>query len=77
MDAIVTNHLTVAANAGEINVQTLGLESAAAIFMSMVRGEAQLIALTHPDSQASDVQINQWVNSAVTTFLRAYGSTNA
>ena len=74
MDAIVTNHLTVAANAGEINVQTLGLESAAAIFMSMVRGEAQLIALTHPDSQASDVQINQWVNSAVTTFLRAYGT---
>jgi len=74
MTRILAAHLETAASAGEIDVQVIGLEPAATLFMSMLRGEAQLIALTHPDSRASDVQIEQWVNQAVTTFLRAYGT---
>ena len=74
MTRILAAHLEKAASAGEIDVQAVGLEPAATLFMSMLRGEAQLIALTHPDSRASDVQIEQWVNQAVTTFLRAYGT---
>lgn len=74
MKQILMRHLEQAAATGEIQVQSVGLESAAILFMSMLRGEGQLIALTHPQSQASDVQIDQWVNNAVTTFLRAYGA---
>jgi len=74
MTRILAAHLETAASAGEIDVQVIGLEPAATLFMSMLRGEAQLIALTHPDSQASEVQVEQWVNQAVTTFLRAYGT---
>ncbi|MAK89958.1 MAG: TetR family transcriptional regulator [Oleibacter sp.] len=74
MNTIVTGLLEVAADAGEINVQSVGLEAAASLFMDMVRGEPQLIALTHPGSQASKVQINQWVTRAVDTFLKAYST---
>lgn len=73
MARILATHMETAASTGEIDVQVIGLEPAATLFMSMLRGEAQLIALTHPESQASQVQIEQWVNQAVTTFLRAYG----
>lgn len=73
MTRILAAHLEKAAAAGEIDVQAIGLEAAATLFMSMLRGEGQLIALTHPESQASQVQIGQWVSQAVTTFLRAYG----
>ena len=76
MKQILMRHLEQAVAAGEIQVQAVGLESAAILFMSMLRGEGQLIALTHPQSQASDVQIDQWVNNAVTTFLRAYGASD-
>lgn len=74
MAKILAGHLEKAAAAGEIDVQAIGLDSAANLFMGMLRGEGQLIALTHPESRASDVQVDQWVNSAVTTFLRAYGT---
>lgn len=74
MTKVLAAHLEKAANAGEIDVQTIGLEAAATLFTGMLRGEAQLIALTHPESQASEAQIDQWVNQAVTTFLRAYGN---
>lgn len=74
MTKILAAHLEKAASAGEIDVQVIGLEPAAILFMGMLRGEGQLIALTHPGSQASQVQIDQWVNQSVTTFLRAYGS---
>ena len=73
MTRILATQLEKAASTGEIDVQVIGLEAAATLFMGMLRGEGQLIALTHPDSRASQVQIDQWVNQAVTTFLRAYG----
>lgn len=74
MTKVLARHLEKAATAGEIDVQTIGLEPAAILFMGMLRGEGQLVALTHPESQASDAQIDQWVNQAVTSFLRAYGT---
>lgn len=77
MTKVLAAHLEKAAAAGEIDVQAIGLEAAATLFTGMLRGEAQLIALTHPESQASEAQIDQWVSQAVTTFLRAYGGEEA
>lgn len=67
------DYLDKAANNGEINIQSVGVASASALFMNMVRGEAQLEYLTHPhNAKPSLVQIDQWVKIAVKTFLSAF-----
>ncbi len=50
----------------------IGVEAAAALFVNMIRGEAQMQTLTHPGSPPSAVQRDQWVLEAVTTFIRAF-----
>ncbi|MDR3323495.1 MAG: TetR/AcrR family transcriptional regulator [Zoogloeaceae bacterium] len=71
--ALVATRLSAAAQAGEINVQTFGVEAAAGLFISMVRGEGQVESLTHPGAQPSTAQKDHWVRLAVTTFLGAFG----
>jgi AcrR family transcriptional regulator len=71
--SLVAVRLSEAAQAGEINVQATGIEAAAGLFISMVRGEGQLESLTHPGSQPSAAQMDHWVQLAVTTFLGAFG----
>ena len=61
------------ARQGAIDVQAVGVESAASLFLSLVRGEAQLECLTHPEALPSAAQRDQWVRLAVSTFLRAFG----
>lgn len=73
VSSLVAARLNEAAQAGEINVQAAGVEAAAGLFISMVRGEGQLESLTHPGSQPSAAQIDHWVQLAVTTFLGAFG----
>lgn len=72
--SVVSEHLARAADAGEINVQSVGIETAAMLFFSLLRGEGQLICLLHPESRVSPVQIDHWVENAVHTFLRAFGT---
>jgi AcrR family transcriptional regulator len=71
--SVVAERLSEVARAGEIDVQSVGLEAAAALFLGMVRAEAQLECLTHPDARPSALQVDRWVQIAVTTFLRAFG----
>lgn len=65
--------LSEAAQAGEIDVQSVGIEAAANLFFSMVRAEAQLECMTHPGTRPSAAQKDHWVRLAVTTFLAAFG----
>ena len=66
-------YMSEAARTGEIDIQSIGIGAAATLFISMVRGEAQLECLTHPSAQPSAAQMERWVQNAVTTFLGAYG----
>jgi len=71
--SMITEQLSEAAQAGEINVQSVGLEAAATLYLSMVRAQAQLECLTHPETPPSAAQKDYWVRIAVTTFLAAFG----
>lgn len=71
--ATVAQLLASATQSDEVDVSELGLSSAADAFISLVRGEAQLQCLAHPNAAPSEAQIDQWANDAVTTFMRAFG----
>ncbi|WP_070156784.1 TetR/AcrR family transcriptional regulator [Sphingobium phenoxybenzoativorans] len=71
--SMLAERLNVAAQAGEINVQSVGIDAAATLFLSMVRAQAQMECLTHPETRPSAAQKDHWVQIAVTTFLDAFG----
>ncbi len=71
---MIAERLEAAARAGEVNVQAVGIEAAAASFVSLLRGEGQLECLTHPAAQPSTEQLDRWARLAVTTFLAAFGA---
>lgn len=70
--SIVGQFLERAAARGQIDVQAVGYTTAANLFISIVRGEAQLECLTHPNARPSDAQIDRWVEAAVHTFVNAF-----
>lgn len=70
--ALTAKQLGKAAQNGEIDLHSVGADAAASLFLSMVRGHAQLEGLTHPDTCPSAVQKDYWVQIAVTTFLAAF-----
>ncbi len=74
MNGIVARHLEKACQAGELDVASVGLEAAAATFNNLVRSEAHMQCLTHPSSTPSAAQQDHWINLAVQTFLRAFGT---
>jgi len=74
MNDIVASYLDRATARGDVELSAIGRDAAAALFVDLVRSEAQLQCLTHPDSVPSAAQKDQWVAIAVTTFLRAYGT---
>jgi hypothetical protein len=47
--AVVVDRLNDALQTGEIDVQTIGVEDAAALLIIMVRGEGHMEILTHPE----------------------------
>jgi len=69
---IVAHRLEVAVSNGELDLGGIGLVSAASLFVNMVRGEAHLQCLTHPNTPASAVQRDQWAKDAVFAYLRAF-----
>jgi TetR/AcrR family transcriptional regulator, mexJK operon transcriptional repressor len=72
MNNAVAQTLEAAESRGEVDLGGIGRDSAAALFVNMVRGEAHLQCLTHPDSPASAAQRDRWAKDAVTAFLRAF-----
>ena len=70
---IVERFLEAAAHRGELDVSSVGLEMATIHFVNLVRGEAQMQCLTHPEAVPAQAQFDQWSTAAVTTFLRAFG----
>lgn len=70
---LLAARLASAGRAGEVDLQTVGAEGAASLFVSMVRAQGQLEALTHPHAPPSAVQMDRWVDMAVAAFLRAFG----
>lgn len=71
---VVAKGLQQGADAGQINIQHIGYQTAASLFVSMLRGEIQMEYLTHPEAKASDVQIDFWVKAAVLTFMNAFST---
>lgn len=69
---VVSEMLDAAMAEGQLDLGGVGRDAAASLFVNMVRGEAQMQCLTHPESPASAAQRDQWVSEAVTTFLRAF-----
>lgn len=74
--SMIAERLSEAVQLGEINVQSVGIEAAATLFLSMVRAQAQMECLTHPDTRPSAAQKDYWVQIAVTTFLAAFCCVN-
>lgn len=72
MNSIVADALDGATSNGEIDLGGIGRDGAASLFVNMVRGEAQMQCLTHPESPASAAQRDRWASDAVTAFLRAF-----
>lgn len=73
INSIVAETLAIASSKGELDLGSVGLDSAASLFVNMVRGEAQMQCLMHPDAPASAAQRDRWAKDSVTTFMRAYG----
>ncbi|MDR0578452.1 MAG: TetR/AcrR family transcriptional regulator C-terminal domain-containing protein [Candidatus Accumulibacter sp.] len=59
--------------AGEVDVGSVGVEAVATLFIGMIRAQAQLECLMHPQARPSAAQKDRWVRLAVTTFLKAFG----
>lgn len=74
MNKLVARYLDKHCADGELDVSSVGLEAAASVFNNLVRSEAQMQGLTHPSSMPSEAQQDQWIDLAVTTFLRAFGT---
>lgn len=72
MNNFVAEMLETAMAKDQLDLGGVGRDAAASLFMNMVRGEAQMQCLTHPEAPASAAQRDQWVSEAVTTFLRAF-----
>jgi TetR/AcrR family transcriptional regulator, mexJK operon transcriptional repressor len=72
-NAIVERYLGDAAARGEVDFSSVGLEMAAVHFVNLVRGEAQMQCLTHPDAVPAQAQYEHWATAAATTFVRAFG----
>jgi TetR/AcrR family transcriptional regulator, mexJK operon transcriptional repressor len=72
INAVVAEMLDAALTKGQLNLGGIGRNAAAALFVNMVRGEAMMQCLTHPEAPASAAQRDQWVEDAVATFVRAF-----
>jgi AcrR family transcriptional regulator len=70
---ILSEHLTKAEMAGEIDLAGMSRDVVAGLFINLVRSKPHLECLTHPHSKPSEAQFEEWVQAAVTTFMRAYG----
>lgn len=71
--SLVASRLSQAARESQLDLSSVGIESAASLYVSMVRGEAHMEVLAHPHSSVSQAQIDHWVGVATRAFLLAFG----
>lgn len=71
--ALVAKRLHEAAQAGEIDIQAVGLDDAASLFIGLVRAEGQVQCLMHPNARPSAEQLDRWVRQAVDVFHGRFG----
>ncbi len=71
---LTVEQLNLAVQQGEINVQSVGVHTAAELFINCLRGTSHIECLTHPHARVSEAQIDHWVDSGVTLFLQAFGT---
>lgn len=71
---IVAEHLERAVQAGELELGDTTLQEAAALFFSLVRGQAQLESLLHAERKPTAAQKKRWVELALRTFFGAFGT---
>jgi AcrR family transcriptional regulator len=74
MNAFLSGVLAQASSTRELDLHFAGTDAAAALLANMIRGEAQMQCLTHPSSEPSAAQRDQWASLAVRTFLRAFAT---
>lgn len=74
--AMVSERLSEASQAGEVDVHAIGVEAAAALFISMVRTEGQMECLLHPGTRPSAEQLDRWVRLAVDAFVGRFAVRN-
>ena len=72
---VASRHLTLAAEQGILDLKAIGAPAAAQLFISLLRGEAHLECLTHPQARPSEAQRDLWVSAAVRMFLASFGRT--
>jgi TetR/AcrR family transcriptional regulator, mexJK operon transcriptional repressor len=77
MNSIVAELLDGAMAKDELDFSSIGRDAAAALFVNMVRGEAQMQCVTHPDSRPSAAQRDRWAHDAVASFLCAFRKSKA
>ncbi len=66
---IIAGYLEKSVKQGEIELSSSS-EVAANIFLSLLRSDAHLKCLTHPDYLISENEISTWVEYAVDLFLK-------
>ncbi len=69
---LLTHQIDNAVSQKKIDLNTFSSQEAATMFLSTLRGEAQLQCITHPHSSPSEIQIEQWVSVAVSFFLKCF-----
>lgn len=77
MNGIVATLLDGTMSKDELDFSSVGRDAAATLFVNMVRGEAQMQCLTHPNSRPSAAQRDRWAHEAVASFLRAFRKSKA
>ncbi|MGD8175308.1 TetR/AcrR family transcriptional regulator [Marinimicrobium sp. ARAG 43.8] len=69
-----TELMSKAAEAGELDFGGLSAETAATAFANLVRSELQQHYLLHPEARPSRAQVEQWAETCVVIFLRAFAA---
>jgi AcrR family transcriptional regulator len=72
MNSFLSDILGKASLKRELDLDFAGTDAAAVLLVNMIRGEAQMQCVTHPSSEPSAAQRDQWASLAVRTFLRAF-----
>jgi len=65
----VTQNLARAVQRQEVSMPPFGLETAAIMFLSLLRSDMHIEYLTHPDAQPSAAQLEKWTDTVVKLFL--------
>lgn len=66
---VVAQYLAYAIERKEISMPYYGLEQAANMFLSLLRGDLHVELLTHPTAKPSEAQFERWAEMIVELFL--------